>query len=347
MCELITAAIIAKDEEDVIARCVRSVKSAVDEVLVYDTGSMDDTQKIAESEGAVVRSDGPWEDFHFAEARNRVAELASHPWIFVIDADEVLLLHHGHKRLRRALRRFEAEGKTSLAILWQQKSERTYIKTASVRAYHRDFWRWRFRVHNELRDVGTESKQATVENRDLKIIMEQRPKPDAEQEKERREIRFKQTKALLEKCIKEDPTHIEAHRYLADAYFWENRYADSIRAARRYLREAEGKRVDLDLSEGHCYIARAYDRLGDVAEALRAYKEASRIAPNRREPLWDAAMMLRRSGIVEGAVSLLRELLKIPKDKKPLHAYTWDWVWGKAPEEALRQLQERRVVIPH
>lgn len=340
----ITAAIIAKDEEDVIARCVRSVKSAVDEVLVYDTGSTDKTQEVARDAGAVVHTDGPWDDFHFAEARNRAAEMASHDWIFVIDADEVL--YHGHKRLCMALRRFKAEEKTSLAVLWQQKAERTYVKTASVRAYHRDFWRWRFRVHNELRDLETGKKQATVENRDLKIIMEQIPKPDAEQEKERREIRFKQTKALLEKCIKEDPSHIEAHRYLADAYFWENRYADSIRAAREYLREAKGIRGPLDISEGHCYIARAYDRLGDVAEALKAYKEASRTAPNRREPLWDAAMMLRRSGIVEGAVSLLRELLKISKDKKPLHAYTWDWVWGEVPEEALRQLQEHRIVIP-
>lgn len=35
---------IVKDEEQVIARCLESVKHIVDEIIIVDTGSIDDTK---------------------------------------------------------------------------------------------------------------------------------------------------------------------------------------------------------------------------------------------------------------------------------------------------------------
>lgn len=37
---------IVKDEELVIARCLDSVKHIVDEIIIVDTGSIDDTKKL-------------------------------------------------------------------------------------------------------------------------------------------------------------------------------------------------------------------------------------------------------------------------------------------------------------
>ena len=76
---------MTKNEAEVIARCVRSVAWA-DEVLVIDSGSVDETREIAASLGANVYEQ-PW--LGFSKQRNRGAELAQHDWVLFLDADEV------------------------------------------------------------------------------------------------------------------------------------------------------------------------------------------------------------------------------------------------------------------
>ena len=51
-----------------------------------DTGSTDNTIQIAENMGAEV-SMFPWND-SFSDARNRSLEMAQHPWILYVDADD-------------------------------------------------------------------------------------------------------------------------------------------------------------------------------------------------------------------------------------------------------------------
>jgi len=84
----ISACMIVKDEAHNLARCLDSIAGLVDEIIVVDTGSKDDTVKIAESYGAVVFV-SPWRD-DFAYHRNESFEAARGEWILRIDADEEL-----------------------------------------------------------------------------------------------------------------------------------------------------------------------------------------------------------------------------------------------------------------
>lgn len=84
----IAANIITKDEEKNIVRCIRSVQDVVDEIIVVDTGSKDDTMIKAINAGAKI-SQLKWND-DFSEPRNKAIELSSTDWILSIDADEVL-----------------------------------------------------------------------------------------------------------------------------------------------------------------------------------------------------------------------------------------------------------------
>ncbi len=77
--------ILCKNEEDRIARCIESVAWA-DEVLVVDSHSTDGSVGIAEDCGARVL---PHDFVNYAEQYNWGIEQASHPWIFIVDADEV------------------------------------------------------------------------------------------------------------------------------------------------------------------------------------------------------------------------------------------------------------------
>lgn len=97
--------VIARNEEAVLARCLESVRSIADELIVVDTGSADRTADIALSYGAKVVHE-PWRD-DFARARNTGIAHAATEWILVIDADEEVI--DGAGRLAAFLKQTEAD----------------------------------------------------------------------------------------------------------------------------------------------------------------------------------------------------------------------------------------------
>lgn len=82
----ISGCVITKNEEANIARCINNLKSVTDEIIVVDTGSVDQTIQIAKELGAFVYEDN-WEQ-DFSKARNAALEHASGDWIIFLDADE-------------------------------------------------------------------------------------------------------------------------------------------------------------------------------------------------------------------------------------------------------------------
>jgi tetratricopeptide (TPR) repeat protein len=93
---LISFCTIVKNEAENLHRCLSSVKPYVDEMIIVDTGSTDDTVKIAQQYGAKV-SHFEWCD-DFAAARNYSLSLVSGGWILTLDADEELVVHSPYFR---------------------------------------------------------------------------------------------------------------------------------------------------------------------------------------------------------------------------------------------------------
>lgn len=93
--------ILARDEEDVIARCINSVSEVADEVIVCDSGSSDATIEIAEANGARVVNSS-WPGLH-GVARNNGMAHAAHDWCLHLDADEIVDREMG-KSIRDALK---------------------------------------------------------------------------------------------------------------------------------------------------------------------------------------------------------------------------------------------------
>jgi glycosyltransferase involved in cell wall biosynthesis len=84
----ISFCMIVRNGAATLRDCLESVVHLVDELVVVDTGSGDDSVSIARSYGArVIEIDWP-EDF--SRARNAYLAAARHPWVLSLDADEVL-----------------------------------------------------------------------------------------------------------------------------------------------------------------------------------------------------------------------------------------------------------------
>jgi len=83
---LLSAAMIVRDEAEHLDACLRSLDGLVDEIVVVDTGSVDESVEVARRHGAVLGQE-PWRG-DFATPRNRSLDLASGEWILYIDADE-------------------------------------------------------------------------------------------------------------------------------------------------------------------------------------------------------------------------------------------------------------------
>lgn len=84
----LSLSIIVKNEAKNLSKCLQSVQNFVDEIILVDTGSTDNTKEIAQSFGAKVY-DYVWQD-DFAQARNYALEYVTNDWVLVLDADEVL-----------------------------------------------------------------------------------------------------------------------------------------------------------------------------------------------------------------------------------------------------------------
>jgi len=85
---ILSLCMIVKNEEEYLPQCLNSVKSIVDEMVIVDTGSMDNTVEIAKSFKAKVIHH-PWNN-DFADVRNVSLKHATGEWVLVLDADEII-----------------------------------------------------------------------------------------------------------------------------------------------------------------------------------------------------------------------------------------------------------------
>lgn len=86
MKQKISVVIICKNEAHIIGKTIKAAQPVAGEVLVYDTGSTDDTISIAKALGARV-IEGPWEGY--GKSKQEAIKAAANDWILNLDSDEV------------------------------------------------------------------------------------------------------------------------------------------------------------------------------------------------------------------------------------------------------------------
>jgi tetratricopeptide (TPR) repeat protein len=109
----LSVAMIVRNERDVLAESIQSVKPFADEIVVMDTGSTDQTEAIAGQLGAKVRQ-SVW-NHSFSEVRNACLGHITGDWVLWLDAGERLLAETG-KQLREFIDRHAQSSKAYM--LW-------------------------------------------------------------------------------------------------------------------------------------------------------------------------------------------------------------------------------------
>jgi glycosyl transferase family 2 len=153
---LIAAALIVRDEAELLPACLESLAGVVDEIHVHDTGSTDDTPHLARRHGAIV-THGNWSD-DFAAARNAAAAGWRADWVLAVDADHRATAAPGE--LRDVLR---AAGPDVLRVEVDDAHHADPYRQFETRLYRPAAARWAGRVHERLvRPDGTAPPRGTV-----------------------------------------------------------------------------------------------------------------------------------------------------------------------------------------
>lgn len=84
----LSVVLATRNEEENIGRCLESVKSIADEIIIFDEHSTDKTREIAETHGAKVYLEPHHDIFHIT--KQKALEKAKGEWILQMDADEVI-----------------------------------------------------------------------------------------------------------------------------------------------------------------------------------------------------------------------------------------------------------------
>jgi glycosyltransferase involved in cell wall biosynthesis len=151
----VSAAMIVKDSERCIARCLDSILNAVDEIVVVDTGSTDQTLEILQSYARehhhIKLQHFQW--IHdFAAARNYSLSRVSHEWVFVVDSDDVLPLEDAHK-IREYASRMDTQGQKAVFDIVYDNTVNGQIVESIPRGYVRLFpsnLRYEDMIHEQI-----------------------------------------------------------------------------------------------------------------------------------------------------------------------------------------------------
>ncbi len=255
----ITAALIVKNEEKYLPKCLESLKGMVDEVVVVDTGSTDRTVEIATEAGCKVGTFEWIQDF--SAARNASLELATQSWILVIDADEELTPESA-TMLREAVMRPQFGGYT-LEIRNRVKGEDEVFIHYPVRLFRND---------PRVRFVGSIHEQMVQGLLDLQWRIADLPSVtlihhgySAEMIAERDKVN--RTVTLLKKEIERNPDFSFNWFNLANAYYTERDYAHAADAAENAVNLLEPRasydRASYDVL---CSSLVQLERYGEVLE---------------------------------------------------------------------------------
>jgi len=310
----ISVCMIVKNEEEMLPRCLESVRDIADELIVVDTGSTDKTVEIAESFGAKVYHH-PWKN-SFSEARNHTLKYATKEWVFSIDADEELEREDIPKiLLAKWQKEYEAVMVAIYSSLPGQLGGVSKGKHYYPRFYRRkkDIYYYGI-VHNLLKMPKTSAMS------DIRLYHH-----GYDLDQERMWNKFKRSLSLLLQQVKDDPMDAFARFNIAQMYLSRN-FSDE---AEEHIQKALEILSPDDEEHLHIYLMSLYQlalvhfRRGELEKGREACERALKIKNDYIDPLLSLGSYYLLIGDYKKSRSTMRKFLKYRNEQLKEDIYSF------------------------
>jgi|GEM_PF-1975293 len=331
---MFSVVLIVRDEAQSLPAALASL-GAVPDLVVCDTGSVDDTPALAKSLGARVVSFAWCDDF--AAARSFAESHARFDWIFRLDADE----------------RFETEVPTRASLSeWLNPhldaAERIGAGQVFMRRCHsgndehwfprihrRSLLIWKYPVHERVipRD-GAWPRSIAADGARVRHERRERPRP---------------YRRILERALAEAPADPYLVFHLGRECFLTGNILAATLWLKTFLSGEPGYRFHR--SEAEMLLGRCLASTGDMAGAFSALEQAAQQGP-RAEPLWHAAQLALRCRDFDRAQRYYQSghTMTPPLEKQPFGQlappYVTDWnCYGTLAWSGIKETLDQQLVI--
>lgn len=225
----IAIAMIVKNEESCLAKCLDSLKR-FENIYILDTGSTDDTVEIARRYTDKIFEDYKWND-SFCEARNHINSIISADWIMSIDADNELE-PNGYDKVIKAIDAADKQGFKTVNV----KLEHTNGSYHYFPNIYRSSCIWKGNIHNYLN--VSENNYSTIR---ITYGYSEAHKKDPD-----RAFR------ILLKEVQDPKKHREMY-YLAREYWYRHKYQEALGWYTKYV---NGSKFQSEIADAYVMMAR-------------------------------------------------------------------------------------------
>jgi len=347
----VSLCMIVKNEEQYLAKCLRSVKPVVDEMIVVDTGSTDRTKEIARAFGVKIY-DFKWTD-DFSEARNLSISKASGRWTFHLDADEVIS-SLDYEAFRKIIRQSATK---QIAFLINTRNYTMDVNqvewTANDGKYDKEeaATGWTpskkvrlFRIESSIRFeypihemVDPSLKRAGITVKECSIPVHHYGKLNKEKSSGKVEVYYQ----IGRKKLDEMGDDTVAIRELAIQAEIIKKHDEAIELWERFIA------IEPSVPKAYINMGISYCSLGKFEEVLETAKKAMKLAPDLKEAHYNYALGKLHLGSAAEAVSILEKLLERLGEYPPAQfllaaAYCCDGKKEKGINE-LKELQKSSI----
>ena len=293
----ISLCMIVKNEENVLSRCLESIKNAVDEIIIADTGSTDGTKEIAEKYTDKV-FDFKWID-DFSKARNFSFSKATKDYIMWLDADDIVSKKNCEKLIElknkiqdtdvimmKYITAFDENGEAAFS----------YYRERLIRRASSPIWKGR--VHEAIEPNGSIIySDIEIEHHSIKT------------EYSRRNLN------IYEKQIKDgEPLQPRDKFYYGRELYYHNQYSRAIEVLSDFTESKDGwfeNKIEACKILSHCYRT-----AGKIDDALRTLFSSFSYDIPRAEICCEAGNLFMIKEQYQQAVYWFRLALELPKEEK-------------------------------
>jgi glycosyltransferase involved in cell wall biosynthesis len=352
----ISVCMIVKNEERFLENCLNSIKNLADEIIIVDTGSTDNTKRIAEKFTDKI-FDFKWTS-DFSEARNFSLSKASGDWILVIDADESI----NQKDIEKIKKILEEPEANAYHLIWRDYTNKTGVlgwksshndeypesKTAAGFSEHRVLRLFENKKEYFFEGKIHETVQNSIEKTGGKIflsdivihhqgnlrkeheILEKKEKYSemlkerlGENEKEKFFVLFEIAREL---AIKQDFT--KAKEYLQQSIELNSEFSPTlvmlgaIFILEKKFNEAEKllkKAVVIDSMNAdiHANLGVIYSEKQEYSKAIRKFERAIELNPKSADNFFNLGLVYLKQGKESRAIPLFEKAIELnPKYKE-------------------------------